>query len=119
MSMVEKIPLFKFWYLNFLKRNSSSEIFENYMGNTGAIKSAIVAGRPEYLKILFKNGAMKIVAAGGVALVAEHAIHKAKVGQIYEYKVDQIMNDGKHSSEKPFSFKDNGPSILEKYIGRD
>ena len=70
------------------------------------------------MKIIFKNGAAKGIAATGVGLATEHTLHKAKIGQIYEYKVDQAMNNGKHSSGKDFSFKPNGPSVLEKAVGR-
>ena len=117
--IAEKFPnSFGFWYLNFLKRHSSSEAFDKYCGNLwGALKAAIK--NPEFIKVAVKNGVGKAIAGTGVALATEDTMHKAKVGQIYEYQMDKFMNEGQHSSGKPFSFKPNGPSILEDLIGRN
>jgi hypothetical protein len=116
--LAEKFPnSFGSKYLNFLKRHSSTEAFEKYCGNPwGALKAAIK--NPEFIKVAAQNGVGKLITGTGVALATEHTFHKAKVGQIYEYKMDQYMNGGKHSSGKPFSFKSNGPSIVEKFTGR-
>jgi len=83
----------------------------------GALKAAIK--NPEFIKVAAQHGIGKAITGTGVALATEHTFHKAKVGQLYEYKMDQYMNGGKHSSGKPFSFKPNGPSILEKVTGRN
>ncbi len=117
--IAEKFPdSFGSRYLSFLKHYSSTEVFEKYCGNLwGALKAAIK--NPEFIKVAAQNGVGKAITGTGAALVTEHIFHKAKVGQIYEYKTDQYMNDGKHSSGKPFSFKPNGPSILEKVTGRN
>uniref|UniRef100_UPI003001D417 hypothetical protein n=1 Tax=Cocconeiopsis kantsiensis TaxID=3082010 RepID=UPI003001D417 len=104
-------------YLNFLKRHSSVEAFEKYCGNPwGVLKAAI--NNPEFIKVAAKNGAGKLVTCTGAAVVSEHVFHKAKLGQIYEYKMDQYMNNGLHSSGQPFEFKPNGPSILDNITGR-
>jgi hypothetical protein len=117
--IAEKFPdSFGSWYLSFLKRHSSTEVFKKYCGNPwAALKVAIK--NPEFIKVAVENGVGKAAAGAGAAIVTEHTLHKAKVGQIYEYKMDQFMNGGKHSSGKPFSFKPNGPSILEKVTGRN
>ena len=117
--LAEKFPnSFGSKYLSFLKHYSSAEAFEKYCGNSwGALKAAIK--NSEFIKIATQNGAGKAITGTGVALATEHTLHKAKIGQIYEYKIDQYMNSGKHSSGKPFSFKSNGPSILEKFTGRN
>jgi hypothetical protein len=117
--LAEKFPdSFGRRYLNFLKRHSSTEAFENYCGNSwGALKAAIK--NPEFIKVLAKNGAGKAIAGTGIAIATEHTLHSAKVGQIYEYKVDQLINGGKHSSGKPFAFNPNGPSLLDKIAGRN
>jgi hypothetical protein len=116
--IAEKFPnSFGSKYLSFLKRHSSTEAFEKYCGNPwGALKAAIK--NPEFIKVAVKNGAGKAITGTGVALATEHTFHKAKIGQIFEYKMDQHINGGKHSSGEPFSFKSNGPSILEKFTGR-
>jgi hypothetical protein len=117
--LVEKFPdSFGSWYLSFLKCHSSTEAFEKYCGNPlGTIKAAIK--NPEFFKIAFKNGVGKAVVGTGCALVAEHILHKAKIGQIYEYKVDEFLNGGKHSTGKPFSFEPNGASLLDKFVKRN
>lgn len=117
--IAEKFPdSFGSRYLSFLKRHSSTKMFEKYCGNPwGALKTAIK--NPEFIKVAAQNGVGKAITGTGVALVTEHAFHKAKVGQIYEYRTDEYMNGGKHSSGNPFSFKPNGPSILEKVAGRN
>ena len=117
--IAEKFPnSFGSWYLNFLKRHSSAESFDKYCGNPwGALKAAIK--NPEFIKVAVKNGAGKAIVGTGAALATEHTMHKAKVGQIYEYQADKYINNGQHSSGKPFSFKPNGPSILENLTGRD
>jgi len=117
--IAEKFPnSFGSKYLNFLKRHSSTEAFEKYCGNPwSALKAAIK--NPEFIKVAVQNGVGKAIVGTGAALATEHTFHKAKIGQIYEYKIDQYMNDGTHSSGKPFSFKPNGPSIVEKFIGRN
>lgn len=115
--IAEKFPdSFGSRYLSFLKRNSSTEAFEKYCGNSwGALKAAIK--HPEFIKVVAKNGVGKAIVCTGAALVVEHILHEAQIGQIYKYKVDQYLNEGKH---KPFSFKPhNGPSMLDKVIGRD
>nr|WPV72387.1 NADH dehydrogenase subunit 11a [Navicula sp.] len=100
------------WYLNFLKSHSSTEAFNKYCGNPcSALKVAVK--NPEFVKTIFKNGGGKVVAGTGVALVTEHTMHQLKFGQIYDYKMDQYMNGGKHSSGQPFSLKHNGPSLLK------
>lgn len=117
--VAEKFPnSFGSKYLNFLKCHSSTEAFEKYCGNPwSALKAAIK--NPEFIKVAAQNGAGKAIAGTGVALATEHTFHKAKIGQMYEYKMDQYINGGKHSSAKPFSFKPNGPSIIEKFTGRN
>lgn len=108
--LTEKFPnSFGTRYINFLRDHSSSKAFNMYCGNPLiALKGALP--EPEFLKIIFKNGA---------GLAVEHTLHKVKIGQIYEYKLDSYLNNGKHSSNKqPFSFKDNGPSLLEKFMDR-
>ena len=100
-------------YLSFLKHNSSTEVFAKYFGNPwGVLKVAIT--NPEFIDVAAQNGVGKAITGTEAALVIEHTYHKAKVGQIYKYKRDHYMNGGKHSSCKLFSFKPNGPSILEK-----
>jgi hypothetical protein len=104
-------------YIAFLKRHSSIEIFNKYCGNPwSALKTAIQ--NPEFIKIAAKNGVGKGIKATGLGLAGEHLIHKSKVGQVYEYQVEKSLNNGKHPSGKPFFFKPNGPSILEKCVGR-
>jgi len=117
--IAEKFPdSFGSKYLSFLKCHSSPEAFNKYCGNPwGALKAAIK--NPEFVKVIAKNGIGKAVVGTGVAIATEHTFHKAKIGQIYEYKVDQYMNDGQHSSGKPFSFEPNGSSILDKVTGRN
>jgi hypothetical protein len=117
--VAEKFPdSFGSKYLNFLKRHSSPEAFKRYCGNPWqAIKTAIK--NPEFLKVIFQNGAGKAIAGTGTVVVAEHTLHKAKVGQIYEYQMDKYMNGGKHSSNKPFEFRPNGPSIIDKFTNRN
>jgi len=112
--IAEKFPnLFGSKYLSFLKHHSSTEAFEKYCGNPwGAFKAAIK--NPEFIKVAVQNGAGKAITGTGVAFATEHIFHKAKVGQIYEYKMDQCINGG-----KPFNFKPNGPSIVEKFTGRN
>jgi len=114
--LAEKYPSkFGGRYLDFLKRNSSSDAFNQYCGNPwSALKAAIK--NPEFIKVAFENGVGKgIVGTGGV-LLGEHALHKAKLGQIYEYSVEKSMNSGVHPSGKPFLYKPNGPSILEQLV---
>ena len=117
--LAEKLPnSFGSKYLSFLKRHSSTEAFEKYCGNPwSALKAAIK--NPEFIKVAAQNGGVKAVTTTGIALATEHTLHKMKPGQIYEYTMDEYINDGKHSSGKPFSFKPNGPSILEKLTGRN
>ena len=104
-------------YLSFLKCHSSDEGFNKYCGNPfGAIKAAIK--NPEFIKVAAQNGVGKAVVGTGAALATEHMMHKAKVGQLYEYYADKWVNDNIHSSKQPFKFKPNGPSILDKFIGR-
>ena len=102
-------------YLSFLKRHSSPEVFNKFCGNTyEALKLAIK--NPKFLKAIAQNGGGKLVVATGMGLVGEHTAHKLKLGQIYEYQVDKFMNGGQHSSGQPFSFKPNGPSMLENVV---
>jgi hypothetical protein len=117
--IAEKFPnSFGSWYLNFLKRHSSIEAFDKYCGNPwGALKVAIK--NPEFIKVAVQNGAGKAIVGTGAALATEHTMHKAKVGQIYEYQMDKFINKGQHSSGKPFTFKPNGSSILENLTGRN
>lgn len=84
----EKFPnSFGAYYIKFLERNSSPDVFKKYCGNPfGTLKSMIQ--NPEFVKIIAKNGASKVIAATGLGLATEHTIHKAKIGQIYEYKLD-------------------------------
>jgi len=105
-------------YMNFLKRNSSTEAFEKYYGNSMSLLKAAIKN-PEFIKVAVQNGIGKAVVGTGGALVTEHTLHKAKVGQLYEYQMDKYMNDGKHSSGEPFCFKDNGSSMLEKITSRN
>jgi hypothetical protein len=117
--LTEKFPnSFGTRYINFLRDHSSSKAFNMYCGNPLiALKGALP--EPEFLKIIFKNGAGKAIVGTGAGLAVEHTLHKVKIGQIYEYKLDSYLNNGKHSSDKqPFSFKDNGPSLLEKFMDR-
>jgi len=116
--IAEKFPSsFGSKYLNFLKRHSSTEAFEKYCGNPwGVLKAAIK--HPEFIKVISKNGAGKLIAGTGVALTTEHTLHNAKIGQLYEYKMNQYMNGGKHSSGELFSFKPNGPSIVDTFTAR-
>ena len=95
--LIEKFPtLFGSWYLNFFKRNSSTKSFEKYCDNfLGVIKAAIK--NPEFFKIASKNSVDKTLVAAVVGLATEHTLHKAKVGQIYEYEMDKFINKGKHS----------------------
>ena len=105
-------------YLSFLKRHSSTKVFEKYCGNPWkAIKTTVK--NFEFIKVAVRNKAGKAITGAGVAFVFEHTFHKAKVCQLYEYKMDQYMNGNKHSFGKPFSFKPNGTSILEKVIGKN
>jgi len=118
--IAEKFPnTFGSWYLSFLKRHSSTEAFDKYCGNPwGALKAAIK--NPEFINVATKNGVGKAIVGAGAALVTGHAIHTAKVDQIYEYQMEKYMNSDQHPSGKPFSFKPtNGPSILEKIIERN
>ena len=117
--IAEKFPnSFGFKYLSFLKHHSSTEAFEKYCDNSwGALKAAIK--NPKFIEVAVQNGANKAITSTGVALATERIFHKAKVGQIYEYKMDQYINGGKHSSGKPFSFKPNGQSIIEKFTGKN
>jgi hypothetical protein len=102
-------------YLSFLKRYSSPEAFKKYCGNPfSALKAAIK--NPEFIKVVVKNGGSKIIVGAGVGLAAEHTAHKLKLGQIYEYQADKFLNNDKHSSGQPFSFKPNGSSLLEKSL---
>jgi hypothetical protein len=88
------------WYLSFLKRHSSPEAFKKYCGNPfQALKASIK--NPEFAKVVFKNGGGKVIVGAGVGLAVDHGAHK-------------FLNNGKHSSGQPFSFKDNGPSLLER-----
>jgi hypothetical protein len=117
--LAEKFPdSFGSRYLNLLKRHSSTEAFERYCGNSwGALKTAIK--NPEFISVVAKNGAGKAITGTGVALGAEHVIHKAKIGQIVEFKADEYINGGQHSSKEPFSFKPNGQSMIEYIIGKN
>jgi ABC-type uncharacterized transport system ATPase component len=105
-------------YLNFLKRHSSIEAFDKCFGNPWeALKAAIK--NPEFIKVVAQNGAGKAIVGTGATLATEHTIHKAKVGQIYEYQMDKFINKSQHSSGKPFTFKPNKSSILENLTGRN
>ena len=113
--IAEKFPnAFGSKYLSFLKRHSSTEAFEKY--DWGAFKAAIK--NPEFIKVAAQNEAGKAVTGRRVSLATEHTFHKAMIGQIYEYKMDEYLNSGKHSSGKPFNFEPNGPSIVEKLTRR-
>jgi hypothetical protein len=48
-----------------------------------ALKAAIK--NPEFIKVAVKHGAGKLITGTGVALASEHTLHKAKVGQLYEW----------------------------------
>jgi ribosomal protein L16 len=115
--LAEKFPnSFGSWYVNFLKRNSSTENFNKYCGNPfSALKAAIK--HPEIVKVIFKNGGSKAVAGVGAIAVFEHTMHKAKVGQIWEYQMEKHLNGG-NSPDEPFKFKPNGPSMVEKGIAK-
>lgn len=117
--IAEKFPnSYGSWYLNFLKRHSSIEAFDKYCGNPwGALKVAIK--NPDFIKVAVQNGAGKAIVGTGAVLATEHTMHKAKIGQIYEYQMDKFINKGQHSSGKPFTFKPNGSSILENLTGRN
>ena len=117
--IAEKFPnSFDSKYLSFLKRHSSTEAFEKYCGNLWrAFKAAIK--NPEFIKVAAQNGAGKAITSTWAVIATEHTFHKAKISQIYEYKMDQYTNNGKHSSGKPFNFKPNEPSIVEKLTGRN
>ena len=117
--IAEKFPnSFGSKYLTFLKRHSSTEAFEKYSGNPwGALKAAIKS--PKFIKIAVQNRAGKVISSTEVTFATGHTYHNAKIGQIYEYKMDQYVNDGKHSYGKPFNFKPNGSSIIEKFTGRN
>ena len=117
--IAEKFPdSFGSRYLSFLKHHSSPEAFEKYCGNPWGTLKAFIQ-HPEFIKVAAKNGVGKALTGTGAVLLTEHTFHKAKVGQIYDYKMDQYMNGGKHSSGEPFSFKPNGPSLLDKVAGRN
>lgn len=88
---------------------------KNICNSWGAIKTAIK--HHDFINVIAKNGAAKFIAGTAVVITAEHSLHKAKIGQLYEYETDKYMNGGDHSSGKKFSFKPNGPSILEKVTG--
>jgi len=117
--IAEKFPnLFGAKYLSFLKRHSSTEAFEKYCGNHwGALKAAIK--NPEFIKVAAQNGAGKAITGTVIALATEHTFHYAKIDQIYEYKMKEYLNEGKHTSADPFDFKPNGPSLLDKVFKRN
>ena len=114
----EKLPnSYGKWYLKFLKTHSSKDVFDKYCGNPfGAIGKAI--GNPEWLKVACQNGFGKAVTGTGLALGAEHTLHHARIDQVYKYQTDKYINGGTHSSGKPFSFTDNGPSLVDNLAGR-
>jgi hypothetical protein len=106
-------------YLSFLKRHSSTEAFEKYCGNPWGALKATMKDPERFLSIATKYGLHKVIVSTGLIIAGEHSLHQSKVGQIYEYKMDEYLNGGKHSSGKPFSFKPNGQSILDKVIDRN
>lgn len=79
------------YYISFLKKHSSQEVFNKYCGNPleiikaslGFMKTGIQ--NPEIVKTVSKNGAGKLISGSVAALGVEHTIHKIKLGQIYEY----------------------------------
>jgi hypothetical protein len=116
--LAEQFPKsFGTWYLDFLKRNSSDANFEKYCGNPfGVLKAAIK--NPEFVKGVMKSGGGKVILGTVGAFGVEHSIHHAGLGQMFKYKADVYMNNGLHSSGQPFSFKPNGPSIIDQFVGR-
>ena len=84
-------------YLRFLKVNSSPEVFNKYCGNPWSALKTLIKN-PDFIKVAAKNGGGKFLAGTGAAVVAEHTIHNAKLGQIFEYEIDKYINNGYHSS---------------------
>ena len=68
------------------------------------------------MNVVAKNGVGKAVTAAGLALATEYTFYKAKIGQVYEYKMDQYLNGGKHSSGKSFLFQLNEKSIFDRLV---
>jgi hypothetical protein len=88
---------------SFYRDNSSPDIFKKYCGNpfsSIAGAAAKVAG----------SGAGRVVIAAGGAVAAQDMLHKSGVGQYPKWKFEEYVNNGKHPSKQPFTFKDNGPS---------
>lgn len=102
-------------YLQFLKRHSSAEGFNNFCGSPWKVLKTAVK-HPEWIKVLAKNGASKVISCTGIAIVAEHTRHKAKIGQLYEYTAEKVLNG---EGKEPFRSQPNGPSLLEKAFGRE
>ena len=114
----EKFPnAFGKRYVSFLKKHSSKEAFDMYYGNPGSVIKTFLAN-PEWLKIAFKNGASKGIGITATAFVVEHSFHHAKIGQLYEYHTEKFLNNGLHSTGKPFSFQPNGPLLIDSFLGR-
>jgi len=87
----------------FFKKYSSPEVFKNYCGNPlGAITGGVV-------KIAGTSGGRVAIAAAGI-LITQDAVHKSGIGQYSKYQIEKWSNDGSHPSNKPFTFKNNGPS---------
>ena len=103
-------------YTGFLKKHSTETTFLKYCGNPGGsiIKALGLAGKNEIAQALVKNGGKKIIYVGAGVLGAQHGIHKSKIGQLYEYKVEKELNNGIHPSKEPFLFRDNGPSWADQ-----
>ena len=106
-------------YISFLKRHSSPEAFKKYCGNPLETLKTIIKN-PEFINVVMKNGFGKIINCVGVGLALEHSVHELGVTQVYRYKTEQYMNGGQHPSGQPFTYKPNGPSVLESlFFGKD
>ena len=102
-------------YISFLKRHSSPEAFKKYCGNPLETLKTIIKN-PEFINVVMKNGFSKMINCVGISLIFEDSGCKFKAGQLYRYKMEQYMNNGQHPSGQPFTFKPNGPSVLESLV---
>lgn len=105
------------YYISFLKKHSNQEIFNKYCGNFWSVLKKKIK-HPKFFKKAATNGIKKVIVCASIVLFTEHLINKAKFGQLYEYYIEKILNNGVHPSNKPLELKFNSYSILEKLIGK-
>jgi hypothetical protein len=98
------------WKTSFKLKKFSKVLWQPLESIAKTLK--IAAQNPDFVKTVAKNGFGKGLKATAGALAAERIMHKLKVGHIYEYKIEGLINS--QPSKEFFSFKLNGPSYIRK-----